>query len=105
MWTAIAAGATDRDRCFFRCRASDRAREREATVATAAADALRTDAVAGAAEDHDAAGVVDVDRATDSSSMSVSTKPGQTALTVTPVFAFSAASARISPTTPCFAAT
>src|SRR5690606_5932535 len=37
-------------------------------------------------------------RETDCSSMSVSTKPGQTALTVIPVLAFSAASARIRPT-------
>src|SRR5262249_37184586 len=44
-------------------------------------------------------------RCTDSSSMSDSTNPGQIALTVTPVFASSAARARISPTTPCLAAT
>src|SRR5262249_24605008 len=44
-------------------------------------------------------------RCTDSSTNSVSTKPGQTALTVTPVRASSVASARVSPTTPCFAAT
>src|SRR5690606_1819463 len=44
-------------------------------------------------------------RRTDSSRRSVSTKPGQTALTVTPVLASSTASARIRPTTPCFEAT
>ena len=37
-------------------------------------------------------------------SMSVSTQPGQTAFTVTPLFATSRASARVIPTTPCLAA-